>query len=84
MGAVRYILAALTGAAVGCFVLVVAANMEGRPFYTLRALVTSRTAMREILAHPADRWVLPALLAVFVTGGAVTGVLLARRARPSA
>ena len=35
--------------------------------------------MSEIVAHPADRWVVPVLLALFVGGGAAAGVLLARR-----
>jgi len=80
-GALRYILAGLGGAAAGYFVLVVAANLEDRHFYTLRSLVTGRAAMSEIVAHPADCWVIRVLLAVFVGGGAMAAILLARPSR---
>ena len=83
-GAVRYTLAATCGAAAGYFALTVAANLEGRQFYSLRSLATGRSAMSEIVAHPADRWVVPVLLALSIGGGAAAGVLLARRHRPPA
>ena len=66
--AARYNLAALGSATVGYLVLVIAANLENWQFYALRSLVTGQTVQSEIVAHPAGRWVVPALPAVFVGG----------------
>jgi len=79
--AVRYILAVVGGAIAGYVALTIAANLEDWQFYSLRSLVTGRSAMSEIVDHPADRWVIPLLLAVFVGGGAVAGVLLVEWSR---
>ncbi len=64
------------GTVAGYFVLTVAANLETWQFYRLRSWVTGRVVMSEIVAHPADRWVVPVLLALFVGGGAAAAVLL--------
>jgi hypothetical protein len=75
-------LAALAGSAVGYACLSVIANLEDRPFYALRSFVTQRSAMSEIVTHPADRWIVPVLLAGSVSLGAASGVLIAKRSRP--
>ena len=71
-----YVLAALAGAATGFAGLTVLANLENFSLYTIRSLVTGKRAMSEIVNHPADRWVVPVLLAMFLIGGAATGVAL--------
>jgi hypothetical protein len=75
---VRNTLGGLTGAAIGYFALCIAANLENWQFYTLRSFVTGRTAMSQIVADPADRWVTPVLLVLFVSGAAVAGALFTR------
>ena len=75
---IRYILAALAGAAAGYACMTIAANLEDWQFYTIRSLVIGRSAMSEIVAHPADKWIVPVLLVVFVSLGATLGVCLAR------
>ena len=77
----RYAFSALAGAFAGYMLLVVLANLEDFQFYTLRSAVTGRTAMSQIVEHPADRWIAPALFVVFLSAGAVAGVLAARWCR---
>jgi hypothetical protein len=77
----RYVLAGLAGAVAGYMGLTVWANLERWQFYSVRSLVTGRSAMSEIVAHPADRWVVIALFAAFIGGGAAVGILAARRSR---
>ncbi len=74
-----HLTAALVGASVGFLCLTIAANLGEWSFYTLRSLVTGRTAMSEIVYHPADTFVVPLLLVVFVGGGAMSGVWLRKR-----
>mgnify|MGYP001096357271 CR=1 FL=1 len=69
---------AVAGAATGYLTLFVLANLEDWQFYTIRSLVTGRRVMSEIVAHPADRWVGPALFVGFMGGGAMAGALMAR------
>ncbi|WP_020476093.1 hypothetical protein [Zavarzinella formosa] len=81
--ATQHALAILGGAVIGYAVLVAVANLESTSFYTIRSFVTGRQSLSEIIDHPADRWVAPVLMAVFVgVGGAVAGVLLSWRSRP--
>jgi hypothetical protein len=80
----RTSLAAIAGAAVGYFCLFIVANLEDIQFYTIRSLVTGKESGIEIISHPADEWVAPVLLVVFVLTGSVLGILTARRRRPTA
>jgi len=82
--ALRYTVWTIAGVVAGFLGLILLANWEGFQFYTIRSLVTGKTAMSEIVSHPADRWVVPVLYAVFLGGGAVAGVLIARRRRSRA
>jgi hypothetical protein len=82
--ALRYLLSAFAGVIVGYMCLTLAANLEDWQFYTIRSLVTGKLVMSEIVAHPADRWVVPVLLAASVSLGAASGVLVAIRFRPPA
>ena len=75
----QYALSALAGAAVGYFCCVFAANLEDWQFYSIRSFVTGRTAMSEIVAHPADGWVFDVIWTLFVAGGATVGVLVAQQ-----
>lgn len=78
MGQVRrYFVGGFAGAAAGSLCLTVVAHLEEWQFYTVRALVTGRSAMSQIVAHPADRWVVLAHFGVFILGGAIVGMLAA-------
>lgn len=63
----------------GYLCLTALANCENFQFYTIRSIVTGRRAMSEIVDHPADRFVVPILFAVFVVGGAITMMWLTKR-----
>jgi hypothetical protein len=64
--------------------LVIAANLENWQFYSIRTFVTGKSVMSEIVIHPADRWVVPVLLVVFISLGSALGILIARWFRPAA
>jgi hypothetical protein len=80
--ALRHGIAAAVGGATGYLCLTILANLEDWQFYTLRSLVTGKSAMYEIVDHPADAWVVPVLLVLFIFTGAASGVLVAGRFRP--
>lgn len=69
----------LGGALIGYVVLVVLANLEDRPFYSLRRLVTGEDAMSRIVVHPANWWLDIVLASFFLLGGATIGFWYARR-----
>jgi hypothetical protein len=71
------VFAGAVGAAFSYFILVVIANLEDWQFYTLRSFITGKEAMSEIVAHPADKWVMLGLvLGVPVCGGLIAMRLL--------
>ena len=72
----RYVFAGLAGACCGYLACTVAANLEQFQFYTIRQWVTGKTAMSEIIYHPADRWIIPAIVGFFVLSGAGWGMLI--------
>ena len=74
----RYILRGLAGAAIGYGLLCILANLEDRPFYTIRSLATGETDIYAIMRHPADEWVWWAIMVVFLGGGAAVSVLTAK------
>jgi hypothetical protein len=78
----RYIVRGLVGAAVGFTLWIIAGNREDLSFYTIRSFVTGKTAMSEIMEHPADPWVYWGLVTVFIGGGAALGALTAWLFRP--
>jgi hypothetical protein len=76
MGKVRrYFLAAVIGAGCGFVAFVVAGNMEYSAFFSIRQSVTGQSALSGIVSHPADRWIIPAIMVVFV--------LVLQRSEPS-
>lgn len=75
--AIRKAVAAIGGALVGYLCLTVMANLERWQFHSIRSWVTGKSAMSDIVAHPADQWVIPVLLVAFVCGGAACGVWIA-------
>lgn len=74
----RTVLYGLLGTFIGYICLTILANLEDRPFYTIRSLVTGETAPVKIMEHPADHWVLKSLMIGFILGGALVGIWLAR------
>lgn len=75
--AMRLLFGGLIGACCGYLVFIVAANLEDISFYTVRSLVTGKTVLREIVYHPADKWIVGVLLVLFVSIGAGVGIRIA-------
>lgn len=73
------ILYGIGGAFLGYVCIITFANLEDRPFYTIRSFVTGETAPVLIMEHPADAWVINGLMFAFILGGAAAGLWLARR-----
>lgn len=74
--------ATVAGVTIGFVALFVYANSEDWVYYSARSFVTGRTAMSEIVDHPADFWVCLAIPAVFLTVGGVVGVAIASHVTP--
>jgi hypothetical protein len=68
----------LVGAGVGYLAWAIASNLENWQFYTIRRWVTGKSAMSEIVEHPADLWIGLFLLALFILLGAISGLAVAR------
>lgn len=77
----RYFWAALVGEAVGYLCLFILANAEDWQYYTIRSFVTGKTAMSDIIMHPADRWIAPILFVTFIFSGSILGILTAIKRR---
>lgn len=77
----KTVLFGLGGAILGYVLLTILANLEPWQFYTIRSLVTGKTVMSEIVAHPADRWVQVALFLGFIFGGTYVGFRIATSQR---
>ena len=75
----RTVVFGMAGSVIGYILLTILANLEQWQFYTIRSFVTGRTAMSEIVEHPADGWVQLILLLVFTFGGLYAGLRIARR-----
>jgi hypothetical protein len=75
----RQLLAAVIGAGCGFVAYVFAGNIEGVAFFSIRQMVTGEKHLSGIVQHPNDRWIIPAIMAVFVLGGAAFGMRLAHR-----
>jgi hypothetical protein len=74
--AIRYFLAVLIGTCCGELAFTIARHLEGFPFYTIRQWVTGKSAMSEIIYHPADNWIIPALEVFFDLSGVALGLLI--------
>ena len=70
----RYVVSALVGALGGYLACNIAANLEEFQFYAVRRWATGKSAMADIVHHPADAWIIPAIAALFILSGAVLGV----------
>ena len=79
MTALRYLLFAIAGAAIGYVGLFIYANSEEWVFYSLRSYATGEKAMSQIVQHPADYWVCLSVWTSFIGGGALSGLLVAWR-----
>jgi hypothetical protein len=77
--AVRAALAGAAGGICGYLACAVAANLEAYQFYTVRRWVTGESVMSSIVQHPADRWVTPAIVILFVSVGVAAGVVASLR-----
>lgn len=64
------------GLIIGYVCFWIAANVEDWSFYTIRRLVTGETAMSKITQHPADKWIMPALLFLFCVVGTTVGFFI--------
>ncbi len=72
----RYFLAGLAGACCGYFACTFAANLEKFQFLAIRQWVTGKTSVSEITNHPADKWIVPALVSFFSLVGAGLGMFI--------
>lgn len=77
----RTVLAAVAGGVCGYLACTVAANLEDFQFYTARRWATGESAMSRIVQHPADRWVTPAIVILFVSAGVLVGTAAEHRLR---
>ena len=77
----RSLYAALCGAALGYLACTVVANLEDFQFYTIRSWATGKTAMSDIVRHPADRWACMLMVLGPVVGGAIAAIALERQLR---
>jgi hypothetical protein len=75
-------LAVLMGAGCGELAFRFAGSLENFPFYTLRHWVTGKSVMSEIVYHPADNWIIPAVEVFFDLSGVALGLLLAWLLQP--
>jgi hypothetical protein len=78
----KFLLMSVVGAFSGYGVCTIIANCEDYQFYTVRKLVTGKSAMSQIMEHPADKWITPGIVVFSLLVGALVGYLYALRKWP--